>query len=238
MNFIDDLWFMKIPTLAPPEYLSMVMGLYREAGDPKTAEGQMAYMRHKFAYFGLKAPQWVPIARELMQNQGAYPGEDLKTFVRMCFDEEYREIHYFGLQMLEKRINTLGKEDIAFLEEMICTQSWWDSVDWINKLVSIHFQRHPDLQHTIARKWIMSENFWLQRVAIIHQLRYKESTDFDLMKEMILARTDSSEFFVQKAAGWALRQHSRVDPEGVAAFVDEHEDQLSSLTKREALKHL
>lgn len=229
---------MKTPTLAPPEYLTIVKDKYREAGDPVTAEGQMAYMRHKFAYFGLKAPQWVPIARELMERQGAYPDDDLKDFIRLCFEEEYREIHYFGLQMLEKRITTLEKEDISFLEEMICTQSWWDSVDWINKLVSIHFQRFPDLQHPTARKWIRVENFWLHRVAIIHQLRYKEKADFDLMKEMILARIDSTEFFVRKAAGWALRQHSSVDPGGVAAFVEEHKDDLSALTKREALKRL
>jgi 3-methyladenine DNA glycosylase AlkD len=46
------------------------------------------------------------------------------------------------------------------------------------------------------------------------------------------------EFFVRKALGWALRQHARVDPDWVHAFVAEHEARLSGLSRREALKHL
>lgn len=37
---------------------------------------------------------------------------------------------------------------------------------------------------------------------------------------------------------WALRQHARVDPEWVRAFVAEHEPRLSGLSRREAVKHL
>ena len=46
------------------------------------------------------------------------------------------------------------------------------------------------------------------------------------------------EFFVRKALGWALRQHARVDPDWVRAFVAEHHDRMSGLSRREALKHL
>ena len=46
------------------------------------------------------------------------------------------------------------------------------------------------------------------------------------------------ELFIRKAVGWALRQHARVDPDWVRAFVAEHEGDLSGLSRREALKHL
>jgi len=41
-----------------------------------------------------------------------------------------------------------------------------------------------------------------------------------------------------EAIGWALRQHARTDPAWVRAFVAVHGDQLSGLSRREALKHL
>jgi len=37
--------------------------------------------------------------------------------------------------------------------------------------------------------------------------------------------------------GWALRQYARVDPHEVIRYVTEKRDELSGLSKREALKH-
>lgn len=48
---------------------------------------------------------------------------------------------------------------------------------------------------------------------------------------------DRFAFFIRKAIGWALRDHSRVDPEPVRTFATEHPE-LSGLSRREALKHL
>ena len=68
------------------------------------------------------------------------------------------------------------------------------------------------------------------------------TTDLDLLSDVIDANLEGSpfgrEFFVRKAIGWALRQHARVDPEWVRAFVEARGDRLSGLSRREALKHL
>ena len=46
------------------------------------------------------------------------------------------------------------------------------------------------------------------------------------------------EFFVRKAIGWALRDLAWHDADEVRRFVREHEDRLSPLSRREALKNL
>ena len=223
--------------IKPERYVELIGDRYKADGDPVRAEDQMRYMRDKFPYYGLKAPEWVAILRELFAEHGMYLGDELTAFVRLCMEEEYREMHYAGLQMLEKRVRKLDRQAIGFLEECALTNSWWDTVDWVNKLVGIHFKRHPDLQHTTARRWIEDDNIWLQRLAIIHQLTYKNDTNWDLLQEMILRRTDSTEFFVQKAAGWALRQYSKFQHQRVIGFIDAH-PQLPALSRREGLKWL
>jgi 3-methyladenine DNA glycosylase AlkD len=55
---------------------------------------------------------------------------------------------------------------------------------------------------------------------------------FDYVKRL----SGSKEFFIQKAAGWALRQYARTAPEAVRDFVQN--TPLAPLTKREAMKHL
>jgi 3-methyladenine DNA glycosylase AlkD len=46
------------------------------------------------------------------------------------------------------------------------------------------------------------------------------------------------EFFIRKAIGWALREYAKTAPEWVADFVAGHEESISPLSRREALKNL
>lgn len=223
--------------ISPKQYVQLFKNRFLEEGNPEIAEGQMQYMRNQFEFYGLKAPQWMAIFKAEFKRNGLLLGEDLKDFATLCFDEDQREMHYIGLQMCEKAIKKQEEDFIYFLEELITKNSWWDTVDWINKLVGIHFKRFPDLIQPITTKWMDTDNFWLQRVCMIFQLTYKEHTDFELLTQYILRLAHSKEFFIQKAAGWSLRQYSKTAPQKVIAFVQANQH-LAPLTKREAFKWL
>ena len=87
-------------------------------------------------------------------------------------------------------------------------------------------------------RWIDDEDHWIARTAILHQLKYRERTDADRLFRYIDRRASDTEFFLRKAAGWALREYAKTDPDAVRAYVDDCGDRLSGLTRREALKHL
>ncbi len=217
-------------------YLEHVKRIFLEHGDPDISEGQMKYMRNQFAFYGLKAPVWMALAKEIFQTKGIPQGEELKTLVRLCFEEEYRELHYFATEMTQRALKKQAENFIDFLEELITSKSGWDTVDWQAKLAGEHFLRYPQLIGPITERWMQSGNFWLQRCALIFQLRYKTRTDAELMFGYILRLADSKEFFIQKGAGWALREYSKTNPEAVRSFVESHS--LAPLTRREALKWL
>ncbi len=220
--------------LSPDQYFETIRDIFRAHGDPEIAPKQMAYMKFKFDFFGLKMPVWMPLTKKMHLENGLPDGEDLKTLVRLCYADAHRELHYFALETLQKQLKNQPADFIEFLEELIATNSWWDSVDWLAKLVGIHFQRFPALILPTTSRWMDTENMWLQRVCIIFQLFYKEKTDTDLMFRYIRRVAGSKEFFLQKAAGWALRQHSKVDPELVLHFIERN--YLAGLTKREGLR--
>lgn len=225
-----------LPDISPEQYRQILVETFLEAGDPFRAEQQRAYMKHQFEYCGLGAPQWMAMARELFDTHGLFTSKPLERFIALCFDQEYREVQYVAIEMMQRRLGEQNKSWIKVLEKCIMTNSWWDTVDWLAKLVGMHFKRFPELQHEYAYKWIASDHMWLQRVAIIHQLFYRETTDEKLLFEMINRVADSKEFFLRKACGWALRQHAKVYPQKVLAFVQKH--QLSGLTVREAMKQV
>ena len=69
------------------------------------------------------------------------------------------------------------------------------------------------------------------------QLGLKEGTDTERMYRYCRDLAgEEHDFFIRKAIGWALRHHSRTDPEGVRAFV-EATPNLSKLSRSEALKY-
>ena len=76
---------------------------------------------------------------------------------------------------------------------------------------------YPELEEVIL-KWSISDNIWLRRVAIDHQLLRKEKTNVQLMEKILLNNLDQTEFFINKAIGWALRDYSKTNPEWVARF--------------------
>lgn len=223
--------------LSPQAYFKKASSILAEAGRPEIAEKQEAYMRNQFLFYGIKAPTFMPIYKKLFKEEGKFTGEELKTFARLCYDADYRELHYLAVEMVQQEVKKQDKDFIHFLTEMITQNSWWDTVDWISKLVGFHFIRFPDLIIPTTRAWMDSDNIWLQRVAIIFQ-RYKNyPTNEKLLFRYILEVADSKEFFLQKAAGWALRDHSKIHPEHVRQFLKDHPE-LSSLTKREASKYI
>ena len=88
----------------------------------------------------------------------------------------------------------------------------------------------------IMDDWIDHPNMWIRRTAILHQLNFKEKTDARRLFSYCKKRMQENEFFIRKAIGWALRQYSYLDPKGVIQFVNEYDDNLSPLSKMEALK--
>lgn len=218
-------------------FLKVAIERLSEAGHPETGQQQADYMRNLFPFYGVKSPQQKVIFNDLFKAFGKFSGVELIAFTRLCFEEDYRELHYLGVTMVEKQIKKQAADFIDFLEEMIITKSWWDTVDWISKMVSLNFQKYPEQVIPVTRRWMDSGNFWLQRVAIIFQ-RYKNyPTDEALLYRYILEVGDSKEFFIQKAAGWALRDHSKIAPDSVRLFL-KNNPQLAPLTRREAKKYL
>ncbi len=218
----------------PPEFFQLVYDAFQEQGNPERAQQQMRYMRHQFEYFGLGMPQWMAITKKIHATEGIPEGEDLKALTLLCFEDDHREMHYFALETVQKALKKQAPEFIGFLEALICTRSWWDTVDWLAKLTGLHFKSHPALIRPVTERWMDSGNMWLQRVSMIFQLSYKEKTDTELMFGYIRRLAHSKEFFIQKGAGWALRQYSKTNPQAVVHFVET--TQLAPLTKREALR--
>jgi len=118
---------------------------------------------------------------------------------------------------------------------MVLHKSWWDTVDFIaSHLMGSYFKTYPEYRQTFVDKWLDSGNIWLQRCALLFQLKYREQFDTELLVNIIHQLLGSKDFFINKAIGWILREYSKRNPQWVMEFINQTE--LHSLSRKEALK--
>jgi 3-methyladenine DNA glycosylase AlkD len=85
---------------------------------------------------------------------------------------------------------------------------------------------------------LRDEDRWLVRVALLHQLGWKDAADSEWQFAACRARGGDDDFFIRKAIGWSLRDLARTFPDEVRDFLDQHGDELSHMSVEEAAKHL
>ncbi len=216
-------------------YIQNLRLAFQQQANTQIAAQQKAYMRNQFEYFGIKSPEQKAIRREFIKEHGLPEMHNLETLIRELWLQPEREFQYFAMILTEKFIKNGDADFIAVLEFMITTKSWWDTVDYVAAvLVGAHFKRYPEQIPDYTEKWMVSGHFWLQRTALLFQLKYKKNTDMKLMFKLIKRLSHLDEFFIRKAIGWVLREYSKTDPETVIQFVESHE--LKPLSRKEALK--
>jgi 3-methyladenine DNA glycosylase AlkD len=86
--------------------------------------------------------------------------------------------------------------------------------------------------------WSTDEDFWLRRIAIDHQLCRKDKTNTELLEQILINNFGSSEFFINKAIGWSLRDYSKTNPQWVKTFIEKYKDKMNKLSIKEASKYI
>jgi 3-methyladenine DNA glycosylase AlkD len=211
---------------------------FKENSNAKNAVAMSKYMKNNFSFFGIKTEERRRIFRACWADHQKEVSDHAREIAWELFSKKERELQYCALEILIKNLkNNYIKEDILLIEKLIITNSWWDSVDVIAKFILGGYLQQFSLESkNVISRFSNSDNMWLNRSALLFQLGYKEKTNFDLLLLVCQKHRTSSEFFIQKAIGWALREYAKTNPEAVKNFVSI--SSLKKLSKKEALKNL
>lgn len=202
---------------------------------PDDAVAMKAYMKNKFEFLGVKTPVRRKLAKAFFKQQTDSVID--WVFINESWDNPYRELQYAALDYLEIRKKLLTPSDLPHLKKLAQTKSWWDTIDFLDRLVGSIIARFPETKGIIL-VWSRDEDIWLRRLAIDHQLLRKEETDTELLEKILVNNLGQTEFFINKAIGWALRDYSKTNPDWVRDFIERHQAEMAALSIREGSKYL
>jgi 3-methyladenine DNA glycosylase AlkD len=220
--------------------LAQIEGALRPLADAQQAQPMRAYMLDQFVFLGVHAPPRRQALRTLPGLKD-WTAPALLALAEVLWVLPEREFQYAAVDLLAKYHRQLDLQSLPRLIALVQRKSWWDSVDALAGVVGdillLARKQGHDGQHTMD-SCLGHSNLWVRRVAMLHQLGWKERTDESRLLRYALHLAGEPDFFIRKAIGWALRDYARTRPDVVRAFLAQHGQTFSGLTRREAGKHL
>ena len=209
---------------------------FEENRNELLAESMSKYMQDKFRFLGVRGTTRTEIYKKYFPDTRKTKIIDW-DFVESCWNKEEREFQYVVVYYLKAMQKFLKREDISKLKYLIVTKSWWDTVDLLAKVIGSLVIRIEGYDK-IMLEWSKDSNIWLRRVAILYQLSLKDKVDEIILDKVLVNNLSDSEFFINKAIGWALRDYSKYNPEWVREFIKKNKDNMANLSIREASKYI
>ncbi len=224
-------------------WLLPIEAALRAQADAQQAVPMKAYMLDQFEFLGIRAGQRREALKQALQGLPKFAGtfDELLALAHALWQLPEREFRYAAIDLLAKHHKRLDVKALPRILQLVQTDPWWDTVDGLAGVVGdIVLQAkssQPDVQQHMDA-CLIHPHLWVRRVAMLHQLGWREQTDQARLFSYALTLAPETDFFIRKAIGWALRDHARTQPDAVRAFLARHAEQLSGLTRREAGKHL
>jgi len=219
-------------------YINELTRLFKENTHDENAVHMAHYMKGHFPFFGIKSNLRRDLHKEWWRGHSIHSENELQSIIAALWALDKREYQYVGLDLGKQYKKYFTLASIPFIQKLITTKSWWDTVDTIaSHMAGTIVFNYPEAV-LIMDEWIDHKNMWIRRTAILHQLNFKDRTDLKRLFDYCKKRMNEPDLFIRKAIGWALRQYSYVDASAVIQFVKTYKSELSPLSKSEALKAL
>ena len=226
---------------APTNLVDQIREVLPLHANPDRAQQQQTYMKSTMPYYGLQAATLKLVLKPLLTTNRFRDRSDWERAILTLWDEAtHREMLYSAIALARHRRYREWREQSDVLplwEHMTRTGAWWDVGDEIAiHLVGPVLRANQTDVTPIIRQWATDEHLWIRRASILSQMRFKADTNRDLLAACITPNLADPDFFSRKAIGWSLREFSRTDPDWIKEFVAAHDEAMSPLSKREALR--
>lgn len=210
--------------------------IFESKEDKENAIAMSKYMRNMFEFYGLPTPKRKEVYNDFIKKEKKSKIIDW-DFLDKCYEDDHREFQYLVYDYLLAMKQYVSYDDIFKIREYIVNKSWWDTIDFLCKVIGDVELRDYKVKDLML-EWSEDDNIWIKRTAIEHQLNLKDKTDYELLEKIIVNCFGTDEFFINKAIGWALREYSKTDPKWVKNFINKYKNKMESLSIKEASKYI
>lgn len=198
--------------------------------DKNRAQHSKAYLKSDYDFYGLSVPELRKIAKVIKEENklGIYDAYNLFDELWNSGNHEEMSLGLYLLGLFMKNYNLemwnfLFKEDQERKVRVEKARSW-DHIDELGThLLGEIFEANPILQNEV-KKLSESRNPWMRRLSIVMQ--YPSIKKGKIQLTLLLAEklVYDEDIYVQKGAGWMLREAGKKNPQAIESFIKIHKN--------------
>ena len=211
--------------------------------DPQKAEDMARYHKVSRQYLGVANPEIDECAREWRRTLSL---EERLALADALWSTNIHEARVAAAKLLtQARIRPDDTAAWGLIKSWVPDFDAWAVADHASIAGQKRLVADPTRLDEVE-PWTQSTHMWTRRAALVMTLpwtkdRNPKPKDVD-RRERILgwaaSYVDDSEWFIQKAVAWWLRDLSKRDPERVRTFLEQCGQRMKPFARREASKYL
>ncbi len=151
------------------------------------------------------------------------------------FEAKSQAIYYY-------QYKSLDQNEFKTIANWVKNCTCWEHSDDISKIIAQVTEEHPEWTLDILKKWVKSKNNWQRRQSLVGLIEYarkrKSFLPFKTYIENVHHLLNDTDYYVQKAIGWTLREIYNVYPEECLKYKTKHLNSISSIAYSAATEKL
>lgn len=175
----------------------------------------------RLQFLNIKIPQVRTIMKKLDNDQNGW-----REFEALWKESNIFEAKAVSLFWLEKQPTEVVCQNLKTVISWASDVDNWAHSDTYCGVLAKVFEFDPGLLLPTYQKWNGHSNPWFRRISMIGLMFYsrfrKKHPPFALIQKMVKPHLVASEYYVQKAVGWTLRESYNVYPVQTLQFVEKN----------------
>jgi 3-methyladenine DNA glycosylase AlkD len=213
----------------------------RPLGTPERAVQEKRYLKSELEFLGVSIPDIRRAVRAALRTYPELDRQALLAWAQALWLAPVHETRTAAIEVLQLGVRLLTASDLASVEQLIRDSRTWALVDPLAVNVAGRIAAADQAAWAVIDGWALDYDFWVRRSALLAVLPGVRATDLNVQPRFAgyaEPMLSEKEFFIRKAIGWVLREISLRDPDWVVAWTEQHLNEMSGVTFREAVRRL
>ena len=133
--------------------------IFESKEDKENAIAMSKYMRNMFEFYGLPTPKRKEVYNDFIKKEKKSKIIDW-DFLDKCYEDDHREFQYLVYDYLLAMKQFVSYDDIFKIREYIVNKSWWDTIDFLCKVIGDVELRDYKVKDLML-EWSKDDNIWI-----------------------------------------------------------------------------
>ncbi len=202
------------------EEVEQIREQLKKSGNSNKAQFNKKYLKSPYEFYGLRVPDIRKIVREYRNLEF---NSALSLFDELWNSGNHEEMN-FALYLLESYVKKYPEYVWKFLLERIEKAKTWDHADELSSHILGVILAEDMRRMNEIKPLFENRNPWLRRISIVSTYPLIKKNKIELTLRLAEKLVYDKDIYVQKAAGWMLREVGKKNRLALREFVIIHID--------------